>query len=72
MDLDLRSSSSNKRKGICILLHLQYLIEKKSPAGRLARRPAVLFWRLARRPVVKKIANRFFFRYFFFLYNIVM
>ena len=36
------------------------IVQKKNPAGRLARRPAVLFWRLARRPVVKEIADRIF------------
>ena len=34
------------------------IVWRRNPAGRLARRPAGLFWRLARHPIVRKLFGR--------------
>ena len=65
-----RPSASLLAKGVQQMV-ITIMYRKTNPAGRLARRPAVLFGRLARRQIVKKIAFRFLFRYFF-LCNIVL
>ena len=50
-----RGSERNNRD-----LHVTIIVYRNNAAGRLARRPAVIFGRLARRPIAKNIADFIF------------